>query len=84
MIIAATAHPGKFADVMLRTLGQEWAGNLKPSEILRSLTNMAPLPEMHMSLQETLRISESKERLQCKNSYASMVEEVGRLALAVN
>lgn len=83
LVIAATAHPGKFADDMLKILGQNWTESLKPTEMLRSLTNVAPLPEMHQHLNETLLLSESKQKVSCKNDYTSMVEQVGHLALSM-
>lgn len=83
MIIASTAHPGKFADDILRILGQNWAGGLRPSEMIRSLSNIAPIPQSHRNLYETLKLSESRERLVCNNDYGSIVEHVGQLALSM-
>ena len=80
MIIVSTAHPGKFADDILEKLGQKWADGLTPTEMLRTLANIAPLPDIHKSLHETLKRSESQERHLCDNNYGSIVDRVGKLA----
>lgn len=78
MIIASTAHYGKFADTVLDAIGYE-AENQTSQELLTFFKNLKFQPSMHEMLMEV----SGKARIHktvCDPNYSSIVEQIYQFA----
>ncbi|XP_045165481.2 threonine synthase-like 1 [Mercenaria mercenaria] len=74
MVIAATAHPGKFAHDVLKIFGSA-TNKMAPTEMLHALGNISARPAVHQSLLNTLK-KQTGERIVCDASYDSVIKQI--------
>lgn len=79
MLISATAHPGKFANDVLKIINGETA-NLSPAEMVLALVKHSPRPVVHRSLLKTLEKHFTYGSLTCDADYESIVTQVELVA----
>ncbi|KAL4225963.1 Threonine synthase-like 1 [Mactra antiquata] len=75
MIIASTAHPGKFAEDILNIFGRSSNG-MTPPEMVMALQELGPRPSEQESLMNTLEKNTMGNRRVCDSNYDSLVSEI--------
>jgi threonine synthase len=79
MVIASTAHPGKFAQDVLKIIGNT-TNKMATAEMLRALESICPRPGEHKSLLKTLEKDCVGEKSVCDANYQSIASQVENIA----
>ncbi|XP_060598468.1 threonine synthase-like 1 [Ruditapes philippinarum] len=79
MVIASTAHPGKFAHDVLKITGNA-TNKMATTEMLHALDNICPKPGVHKSLLKTLEKDCVGEKSVCDANYQSIVSQIENIA----
>lgn len=75
MIIAATAHYGKFADTVFDAIGYEAGKEKSAQELLEFFDNLKLKPPMHEMLMKT-SAKPRTQKIVCDADYSNIVEQI--------